>query len=44
MATVATDKLLTVTDWVAAWRRNELEDTAENMQLLARAAALHKAP
>ena len=31
-------------DWVATWKRNELDDTAENMQLLARAAALHKAP
>jgi excisionase family DNA binding protein len=27
-------------DWLAAWKRDEVEDTAENMQRLARAAAL----
>ena len=26
--------------WLAAWKRDEIEDTAENMQLLAHAAAL----
>ena len=27
-------------DWIAAWKRSEIEDTAENMALLVRAAAL----
>lgn len=27
-------------DWLAAWKRDEIEDTAENMRLLAHAAAL----
>lgn len=40
----ANETSLSPEDWVASWKRNELADTAENMQLLARAAALHKAP
>lgn len=36
--TVATGR--TPEAWLAAWKRDEIEDTAENMQLLAHAAAL----
>lgn len=35
-----TETGMTPEDWLAAWKRDELEDTPENMALLVRAAGL----
>ncbi len=40
VATFVAETGMTPEDWLAAWKRDELEDTPENMALLVRAAGL----